>query len=190
MKCFLLVCHPDPGSFNVSTAQEIRDRVRARGNAVFFHDLYAENFNAVLSLPELERKYSFDPVVQAQMKEVQASNHIVILYPDWWGQPPAVLKGWVDRIMQPGFAYEYEDGFSDSKEVIPLLQGKKVSVGITTDRVKGPLLITDIWEKTLWNFVGIMDVSFEVLYNARRSSVQEREAFVEGMIKRILTSQY
>ncbi len=186
MNIFLVVCHPDPESFNLYAAQKVLQSVSDTGNTVFFHDLYAENFGAVLSLPELKRKYSFDPVVQEHMEEIKASDTIVILYPDWWGQPPAVLKGWIDRVMQPGFAYEYKEGFSDTKKVIPLLTGKRAFVGITTDREDGLLPITEIWEKTIFNFVGITEISFGILYNARRSSVQERERFIDGMVKQIL----
>ncbi len=166
-------------------AEKIVQRAAMDGNTLFFHNLYTEKFTADLTLPELKRKYSFDPLVQKHMKDIKDSDYLVILHPDWWGQPPALLKGWIDRVMQPGFAYEYEEGFSDSKKVIPLLTGKKALVGITTDRKEGPLPITEIWEKTIFNFIGITEVSFQVLYNTRHSLVQEKDRFIEEILSLI-----
>lgn len=187
MNIFLVICHPDPESFTMHTAERIVQSAAMDGNTLFFHNLYTEKFRADLTLPELKRKYSFDPLVQKHMKEIKDSDYVVILHPDWWGQPPALLKGWIDRVMQPGFAYEYKEGFSDSKKVIPLLTGKKALVGITTERKEGPLPITGIWEKTIFNFIGITDVSFQILYNTRHSLVQERDRFIKGIVNLILS---
>jgi putative NADPH-quinone reductase len=50
------------------------------------------------------------PDVQRHCDEVSRADGIVIIHPNWWGQPPAILKGWVDRVIRPGVAYEFLEG--------------------------------------------------------------------------------
>jgi putative NADPH-quinone reductase len=50
-------------------------------------------------------------------KEIAAADGIVIIHPDWWGMTPAILKGWIDRILRPGVAYRFAE--TDSGEGIP-----------------------------------------------------------------------
>lgn len=53
MNILLILAHPDPGSFNAAIAKRCRDTLAAKGHTVFFHDLYAENFDAVLPAHEI-----------------------------------------------------------------------------------------------------------------------------------------
>ena len=51
-----------------------------------------------------------DAVIQSYCNEVAASDAIVVVHPNWWGQPPAMLKGWVDRVLRQGVAFEFNEG--------------------------------------------------------------------------------
>ena len=62
---------------------------------------------AVLGRDEYFRRFSFDPLVQKYTEEIEAAERIVVIHPDWWGHLPAMAKGWVDRVLRPGVAYEY-----------------------------------------------------------------------------------
>ena len=55
--------------------------------------------------------------VQRHCDEISRADGIIIVHPNWWGQPPAILKGWVDRLLRPGVAYEFLEG--DKGEGIP-----------------------------------------------------------------------
>ena len=67
------------------------------------------------------------------MQELENADGIVIVHPNWWGMPPAVLKGWIDRVFRPGRAYEFVDG--DNGEGVPrgLLKARAAVVFNTTN---------------------------------------------------------
>ncbi len=50
--------------------------------------------------------------------ELMASDLLIFVHPNWWGQPPAILKGWIDRVFRPGLTYRFEEG--DSGKGIPV----------------------------------------------------------------------
>jgi putative NADPH-quinone reductase len=94
-------------------------------------------------------------------REIAGAAGIVIVHPNWWGQPPAILKGWVDRIIRPGTAYEFLEG--DSGEGVPkgLLTAKAALVFNTSNtetkrekEVFGDPLET-IWRNCIFGLCGI-----------------------------------
>ncbi len=117
MKISVILAHPKKGSFNHAVAEIVLKTISENMHEVFFHDLYAEKFNPVLPYEEIARDGNIDPIVQKYCEELLISDGIVIIHPNWWGQPPAILKGWIDRVIRPGIAYEFLDG--DSGEGIP-----------------------------------------------------------------------
>ena len=106
MKISVIIGHPYSKSFNAALAEKTTETLKKRGHEVFFHDLYRENFNPVLSPEELAGQDGGDELVRIHRKEIKEADGIVLIHPEWWGQPPAVLKGWVDRVLVPGTAYE------------------------------------------------------------------------------------
>jgi NAD(P)H dehydrogenase (quinone) len=85
---------------------------------------------------------------------------IIIIHPNWWGQPPAILKGWMDRVLRPGTAYEFLDG--DKGEGVPngLLNAKAALVFNTSNteierekKVFGDPLET-IWKNCIFGLCG------------------------------------
>ena len=73
-----------------------------------------------LSFPPLKfpKGAPLHPEVERHCREISAADGIVIVHPNWWGQPPAILKGWVDRVIRPGVAYRFEEG--DKGEGVPV----------------------------------------------------------------------
>jgi len=107
MSILLILAHPDPGSFNAAIAKRCHDTLVANGHTVFFHDLYAEKFNAVLPSHEIPRSVDLPGDIQQHCDEIAVADVIIIVHPNWWGQPPAILKGWINRVIRPGIAYEF-----------------------------------------------------------------------------------
>ena len=118
MTIVVILAHPDEGSFNHAIARTVVDRLAANGHAVVVHDLYREGFDAVLPGGEIPREASLPPVIARHCEEIAAADGIVIIHPNWWGMPPAILKGWVDRVIRPGVAYGFVEG--DSGEGVPV----------------------------------------------------------------------
>ena len=128
MNVLVLLGHPTPESFNHAMAHTVVGELAAGGHVVAFHDLYAEGFDPVLTGAEIPRDADLPPSVARHCAELAAADGIVIVHPNWWGMPPAVLKGWVDRVVRPGTAYEFEE--TDSGEGVPvgLLKARRVLV--------------------------------------------------------------
>lgn len=112
MKISVILGHPDEGSFNHAIAEAVVQTLLENGHEVFFHDLYGEGFDPVLPHGEAPRGAHLDPVIQRHCDEIAGAEGIVIVHPNWWGQPPAILKGWVDRVIRAGVAYEFMEGDS------------------------------------------------------------------------------
>jgi NAD(P)H dehydrogenase (quinone) len=157
----VILAHPRHGSFNHAIAATVVHTLEAQGHEVWFHDLYQENFDPVLLTPELEREAYLPPDLEQHCQEIAQVKGIVVVHPNWWGQPPAILKGWVDRVLRPEVAYRFKEG--DSGEGVPegLLQAKAAMV-FTTSNTPGdrerevfgdPLEV--LWKTCIFGLCGV-----------------------------------
>ncbi|MFZ5570250.1 MAG: NAD(P)H-dependent oxidoreductase [Thermodesulfobacteriota bacterium] len=161
MKISVILAHPDPGSFNHALARTAVEQLQKNGHSVFFHDLYGENFDPLLTGPEIPKDAPLPRLIRSHCAEIAAADGIVIIHPNWWGQPPAILKGWVDRVIRPGIAYEFLEG--DSGEGTPngLLRARTAVVLNTSNteperekNVFGDPLET-IWKNCIFGLCGV-----------------------------------
>jgi NAD(P)H dehydrogenase (quinone) len=110
MNILLIVAHPNPASFNHAIAAACSSALAANGHRVTFHDLYQEKFDPLLTAGEFPKGAALPAAVRRHCEDLAVADGIVIVHPNWWGQPPAILKGWVDRVIRPGVAYEFREG--------------------------------------------------------------------------------
>jgi putative NADPH-quinone reductase len=110
MNALLVIGHPAPGSFSHAMADAAQEILVAGGYPCLRHDLYAERFNPVQPVPESGNVSSDDPLVEAHCRDLAAVDLILVFHPNWWSQPPAIVKGWIDRVLRPGTAYRYPEG--------------------------------------------------------------------------------
>ena len=118
MNISVILGHPQPGSFNHAIAQTVVRTLTQNGHTAWSHDLYAERFDPILPAGEIPKEAALDAVIQQHCDEITRAEGIVIVHPNWWGQPPAILKGWVDRVIRPGVAYAFMEG--DGGEGVPV----------------------------------------------------------------------
>jgi len=161
MKMLVILGHPDKESFNHAIAETVVKTLRDNGHDVVFHDLYKEEFPPVVLSAELAKDTHLPSIIARHITEIVTADGIIIIHPNWWGQPPAILKGWIDRIIRPGVAYEFSEG--DSGEGVPkgLLKAKAAIVFTTSntppDReraVFGDPLET-IWKNCIFGLCGV-----------------------------------
>jgi putative NADPH-quinone reductase len=183
----VILCHPLPGSFNHAVAARVVSTLSDLGHAVRFHDLYREGFEPVLSAEELRRGTSFDEAVLAHTDELSRCGGIVVVHPDWWGLPPALLKGWVDRVFRPGVAYELEGEEFLRKRKSALLGGKKALVFATTEasQDEDPGLIEGFWREAVFRYCGIEESACLVLRNLHHLEQGERTAWLETVAETV-----
>jgi NAD(P)H dehydrogenase (quinone) len=108
MKVLIVYCHPYEKSFNHALLESIRMGVQDAGDIIEVIDLVRDGFNPVFSAGELalfsQGKFLDEKIGEYQMK-IQSADHLVFLYPYWWGGMPAILKGFFDKVFLPGWAY-------------------------------------------------------------------------------------
>lgn len=100
-KHVVVLCHPDPHSFNAAVADKYCAEVTARGQDVVLRDLYRMKFDPVLQGNEQpgSSRYFQSPHVAHELDVIADAAFLVFVYPIWFGSPPAMLKGYVDRVL-------------------------------------------------------------------------------------------
>jgi NAD(P)H dehydrogenase (quinone) len=108
VKHSLIVCHPAQRSFTMSIARRYADTAEALGHEVEFRDLYRINFDPVLKdseRPAPYRHHISDDVAQ-ETSRLEGTDVLVLVYPLWFGSPPAMMKGYIERVLGCDFSYE------------------------------------------------------------------------------------
>ena len=128
-KLLIINGHPDEKSFCNSLAQSYKIGADSAGVECKLVNLYDLKFN-----PILYHGYRLITELEPDLLEIQQdilnANHLVLVYPNWWGTYPALLKGFIDRVFLPGFAFKYLE-----KSPLPakLLKGKTARLIVTMD---------------------------------------------------------
>ncbi|MEL7164462.1 MAG: NAD(P)H-dependent oxidoreductase [Pseudomonadota bacterium] len=117
MRALILFCHPKEDSFNAAVLQTVTQHLETVGIEYRVRDLYRTNFMPVLSAQELDcyldESCNADPVAQ-DVADVQWADALIFVYPTWWYGLPAMLKGWLDRVLLPGVAFVMPQGEGDN----------------------------------------------------------------------------
>ena len=120
----VILAHPYEKSLNAAIANAAVEKLQNSGYEVKFHDLYKEKFNPILSGAELISDKSNDELLKAHQKDIANAHGIVIIHPNWWGEPPAILKGWIDRVLRQRVAYDFAPDDNGGGLLIGLLKAK------------------------------------------------------------------
>lgn len=156
MKIFLLLGHQRQGSFCHAITAAAMEELKAAGHTVIFHDLYAERFDPILPDDEIPKDSPLDPVVKQHCDELIAADGYVVVHPNWWAMPPAIIKGWLDRVLRQGVAYEFT-----AQGVNGLLKGRKAIVFTTSNTPRDDELrlfgdpLENLWKTCVFNFCGV-----------------------------------
>lgn len=157
MNVLVILGHPNSGSFNHAVAETCYTQITNNGHAVVFHDLYKEKFDSFLGATDL----SDDQEIKQHCSELKNCDGIIIIHPNWWGQPPAIVKGWLEQVFLPDIAYTFQ---KDDKNVLMpkgLLKAQAALVfntSNTTDEVEEKLYKTPLetlWKNRVFRFCGI-----------------------------------
>jgi len=133
MKAAVVLAHPNSDSFAHELARRAHAGLLAAGHEAELVDLHAIGFRAAMS-PEERAAYHgaspvLDPIVDGQIDLVTSVDTIVFVYPTWWSGLPAILKGWLERVMVPGVGFRFDE---KSGKVRPGLTNVRRIVGIST----------------------------------------------------------
>ena len=133
MQALVVVAHPCDDSFTHAAAERAVAGLRAGGHAVEVVDLYALGFRVAMSPEERHAYHGDTPLIDEHTREharlVQWADCLVFVYPTWWSGLPAMLKGWLERVMVPGVAFVFDER---SGKVRPGLRQVRRLVGISS----------------------------------------------------------
>ena len=161
MKISVILAHPNEKSFNHAIAAAAVETLNQNGHEVSFHDLYKEKFDSLLPFEEFFKDVPLPPEMEKHCSEISSADAIIVVHPNWWGQPPAILKGWVDGVFRPGLAYEFQEGDKGDGVLIGLLKAQTAVVFNTSNteaerekKVFGDPLET-IWKNCIFRECGV-----------------------------------
>lgn len=131
-RILILNGHPDKQSFCNELALRYKKGAEASGAECTLVNLADLNFNPILTKGYRERT-ELEPDLLQMQQEILKAEHIVLVYPNWWGTYPALLKGFFDRIFLPGFSFSYRE---NSRLLNKLLKGRTARLIVTMDTPK------------------------------------------------------
>ncbi len=193
MNILAILAHPTPGSFNHAIAETVVHTLERMGHSGVFHDLYAEGFDPVLPSEEILGD-DLDSVLSEHCEQLTNADGVVLVHPNWWGMPPAILKGWVDRVVRPEVAYRFDE--DDSGEGIPigLLKAKAVVVFNTsnTPEMREQEAFGDplerLWKDCIFDLCGVTEFHRRNFTVVVTSTEEERKGWlgeVEEIVGRV-----
>ena len=192
MTVSIIYAHPSDDSFNYAIYERVTKTLQENRHTLYIHDLYEEGFDPILPGIEIPKNGKIDNDIRQYCRELAESDGIVIIHPNWWGMPPAIMKGWIDRVIRPGVAYGFKE--NDQGEGVPvgMLKGKKAIVFNTgntpLDREMNlfgdPL--KNLWKTCIFDLCGITDFTRRLYGVIVTSTLEQRKKWlteVETIIK-------
>lgn len=189
MKTLVIYTHPNPASFNAAIKETVVDQLTTKGHEVKVRDLYAQNFNPILSADDFTQFFQnqIPEDIKVEQDAIAWADQLVFIYPTWWTNMPAMLKGYIDRVFTNGFAFKYTENGAEG-----LLNGKKAIIFQTTGQPKESLeaynLISPLQisiEGSL-SFTGIETISHPLFFSVPYVSDEERKNMLNE-VKEVLS---
>lgn len=208
MNVLIVFAHPEPKSFNGALFDTAMRELRAAGHTVETSDLYRMGFNPVSSRHnfttvhdpdylklQLEETHAtehdgFAPDVEAELRKLESCDLLVLQFPLWWFGLPAILKGWVDRVMAMGRTYGYGAIYQTGK-----FRGKRALLSLTTggpeaayakggfngdiDGILRPI------QRGVLEFLGFDVLAPQIHYGPVRASAEQRQAWLADYAERL-----
>jgi NAD(P)H dehydrogenase (quinone) len=175
----VVLCHPNEESFNAAVAAKYCEVVEASGQSAVVRDLYKIDFDPVLKRHEIPGRGDFhiSPDVEAEWAVLGHASALVLVYPIWFGTPPAMLKGYVDRVLGSGF-----DHRSVRDRTHHRLEGKSF-LSLSSSGNSSPWLEEQgAWSSLRYGF----DAYLEHAFSMKRAEHVHFDSVVKGLNARYL----
>ncbi|WP_158684670.1 NAD(P)H-dependent oxidoreductase [Pseudoalteromonas sp. T1lg48] len=201
MNIHLVVAHPEKQSFNFALHELAVRVLTEQGATLRITDLYGEQFdpvaghNDVINLPELGafnlakaqrwalEHQAFCADIYQEQEKLIVSDVLVMQFPLWWWSFPAVLKGWIDRVLSSGFAYGEGASLAPKKVMYSITTGgasDQAELDYYRDKIAG--LYQDIF-----GFIGWQALPPFIAHGVQKKSLPERRSLLEQYERHLLT---
>jgi NAD(P)H dehydrogenase (quinone) len=179
MRALIIYANYKEQSFTAAIRDTLAETFHNNGHEVVVRDLYEIKFNPVLSKRDLESidNEIFPVDIMNEQKFIQWADMICFVYPIWWSGMPAILKGYIERILVMGYAFDFVEN-----EAVPKLKGKKIAIFNTTGsknvykddaRLEALNIIT---EECIFGFCGMETVAHKYFKAVSRATDDEKDA--------------
>jgi NAD(P)H dehydrogenase (quinone) len=139
MKTCIIIAHPYHKSFNYAVLNQVKQSLEGAYSVI---DLYQDQFNPVL-YPEELKSYNhgtiLDPKVLKYQELILDAQQLIFIFPIWWYGMPAILKGFLDKVLTPGFAFD-----EDTSGLVGRLTHIKRVIAITSSEVTNQYLTHEV----------------------------------------------
>lgn len=187
MKVLIIYAHPNPHSFNNAILETVKRGLADGQHSFDVIDLYAENFNPVLVFNDNKKRsdLSHDSETENYRNLIQKAQHLIFIYPIWWYGPPAIVKGFLDRVFVAGFAY------SNKKKLRRGMLGDKTAWIVYT--IDSPSWFVKIFrrnmewkvmKKAVLEYCGIRCIKRLMFAGVGKSSLNKRQQWLNTLYKR------
>ena len=209
MRVLIVHAHPEPQSFNAALTRTAAAALRGAGHDVTVSDLYADHFDPVAGRHDFLRvadasrfhyqseqahaaaNHSFAPDLRREQARLLSADLLVLQFPLWWGAPPAILKGWLERVLAYGIAYVDGRRFTSG-----LFKGRRAMMSVTTGGTPERFRPDDVYgniDQVLWpvrrlalEYMGYDVEEPFVSYAAPRVGDAERETYLRAWCERVV----
>ena len=177
MNVLTIVAHPVPTSFNHAIRREVEAGLAEAGHEVKVADLYAEGFQPAMIEADFAQ-FTGDPLpiaIQAEQARVEWSDAMIFIFPLWWWSMPAMMKGWIDRVMSYGFAWkdprDPDSAGMRRRKIIVMITAGDDAAGLAK-RGYDTALHTQLNVGT-WDYCGFKDVTTRIFYGVTPGASEE-----------------
>ncbi len=184
-KILIINGHPDKDSLCNEFAESYRRGVETSSADCILVNLIDLDFDPILRYGYRQRT-ELEPDLLNIQKEIQNADHLVFVYPTWWGTYPALLKGFIDRVFLPKFAFKYRD---NSLLWDKLLKGKTARLIVTMDTPKWYYSLIykspghNAMRKGVLEFCGIKPVKITAFGPIKSSDGKKRQKWIKQIEK-------
>lgn len=187
MNISVILSHPNPASFNHAIAHVVCEAVRGAGHTPLFHDLHAEGFDPIMPTEELNRTDCLPPLVRQHTEELSAADGIILIHPNWWSAPPAMIAGWRDRCIRAGLAYRFESDGKGGGYSVGMLKARfallinTLNTPITVeDQILGNPMLKH-WKEIVFGLCGVKDTSQKLIGPVITSTPEQRAQWLDDV---------
>lgn len=191
MRTVIVFNHPYEGSYCNAILESVSKGLQESGHEIDLMHLDNDAFNPAMSSADLKafiEHRAIDPQVTDYQDRLKKADHLLFIFPIWWDIMPATTKGFIDRVLSPGLAYDHHPrGFG----LIPLLKNLKRVTVITTMNKPGIMysllignLIKKVMIKSVFKTMGYKNVSWINFTSVKRVSHEKRVKWLTNLENR------
>ncbi|QII48062.1 NAD(P)H-dependent oxidoreductase [Bacillus paralicheniformis] len=188
MQTAVIYAHPNPNSFNGAILNQVIKALEDGKHSYDVIDLYKDRFDPVLLFDDKKRRSDMkrDPETAEYRRIIKNADHLIFIYPLWWGGMPAIMKGFIDRVFAAGEAYTYQGKLPKG-----LLKARTASVYYTAD---APSWYLRFWRRdadwvtvkdVVLKFCGVRRVKRLLFAGVKDSSEEKRTQWLDRVYRSI-----